>query len=159
MLQEGQMMTDTDTKKALQEVRLRWNYADVIALVTAHLPGTQFKGDRSAWLRGVCELTQKYPHLLRGVHFIQREPFTPYSHQVDEVLKMLGRWEYKSDFNPKFRRIEVNEEGKQELRASLEPKLRDHLEEIRAMANILKGYVSLEEMRESDANDLRGAER
>lgn len=148
----------TDTRKELKEIKSRWNYADVIALVTASLAGTTFKGERSAWLRGMCELSEKYPNFFRGVHFIRRDPFTPYSRQVDEVLKMLGRWEYKSDFNPRFRRIEVNEEGKEELRASLEPKLSDHLEEIRAMADILKEYVSLEEKDESHGNKPRGSE-
>lgn len=133
----------TGTEEELKRARSAWNYADVIALVTANLPGRTFNGDRSAWLRGIYALTQKHPQFFRGVHFIRREPYTPYSRQVDEVLKMLGKWEYRSDFNPRYRRIELSDDGKQELKESLERRLSDHLPEIREMSDILEGYVSL----------------
>ncbi len=120
-----------------------WNYADVIALVTANLHDTHFNGDRSAWLRGLCELSEKYPQFFKGVHFTRRDPYAPFSLKADEVLKMLGRWEYKSDFNPSYRRIELSDDGKRDLKEWLEPKLSGHLGDIAEMAKILEGYVSL----------------
>ena len=131
------------TREALQQVKASWNYADVIALVTANLSGETFNGDRGAWQRGFFEISQKYPQLFIGVRFVRKEPYPPYSRQVDEILKMLERWEYRSSFNPRYRRIQLAAEAERELRNELEPKLSEHADAIRDMSRLLNQYVAL----------------
>lgn len=148
----------TTTKEELARVKAGWNYADVIALVTANLPGEKFNGDRGAWHRGVYELSRKYPHLFRGVHFVRKDPYPPYSRQVDEILKMLERWEYRSSFNPRYRRIELGADAKEELKNALETKLADHLDTIKEMSTILNQHVATQEPDEAKADGDRAGE-
>lgn len=123
-----------------------WNYSDVIALVTAYLPGNRLNGDRGMWLRGISAIAEQHPEFFRRVYFTTRQPLPPYSSQVDEVLKMLGKWEYQGSFNPRFRVIELTEEAKSELRETLEPKFAPaDLQKIRQMSKDLAGYVILQE--------------
>ena len=143
------------TKEELAQVKASWNYADVIALVTANLPGDKFNGDRGVWQRGVYEISRKYPHLFRGVHFVRKEPFSPYSRQVDEILKMLERWEYRSSFNPRYCRIELTADAKQDLKDALEAKLADHLDTIREMSTILNQHVATQEPAAPEADGER----
>jgi hypothetical protein len=135
-----------------------WNYADVIALVTAYLPGNTFNGDRGAWLRGISELVEEYPSFFRQVHFIRRDPLPPYSARVDEVLKMLGKWEYQGSFNPRYRTWEVAQDAKTELRALMERKFTpDQLEKIHGMSEILAGHVSWKPEERGDVESSGGS--
>ncbi len=148
----------TTIREQMERVKSEWNYADVIALVTAYLPETELNGDRGMWQRGVRELSRRYPDYFRGVHFVSKDPYAPYSRQVDEILKMLERWEYRSSFNPKYRRIQLGEDAKRELRATLEPKLAKHLDKVREMSALLNEYVAPREQDHGEANGGRAGE-
>lgn len=139
----------------MEVVKSGWNYADVIALVTAYLPESLLNGDRGTWQRGIHELSRRYPAYFRGVHFVRKDPYPPYSRQVDEILKMLERWEYRSSFNPKYRRIELGSEAKAELKRALEPKLKEHLNVIRQMSEVLSGIVALDEAARAEGDGER----
>ena len=81
-------------KRTRPETQAHWNYADVIALATANLKATNLNGDRGVWMTGISKLADSHPSYFTRVHFIFRAPLPPYSREVDEVLKMLGKWEY-----------------------------------------------------------------
>ena len=143
----------TSLRDETAQVTAHWNYADVIALVTAYLPEERLNGDRGAWLRGIAELAEAHPEYFRRVHFVRRDPLPPYSREVDEVLKMLGKWEYQGSFNPRFRVIALPQAAKTELKSSVEPKFQQsELQQIRAMSQQLANHVKLED----EAGDVGG---
>lgn len=146
----------TTLDQGTNRVKTSWNYADVIALITANLEGERFNGDRGVWLRGISELADRYPTFFRRVHFVHRDPLPPYSREVDEVLKMLGKWEYQGSFNPRFRVIEVSEDAKSELKSQLAQKFESgDLATIQAMSRSFAKHVKLEQGETANVRDPR----
>lgn len=119
-----------------------WNYLDVLELVVACLGGNKFKADKGAWERGILAVRDKYRELLPDVRFTKREPFPPFSREVNEFIRIMDKSRSQSKPNPVYEVVEVSEEAKDDIKAHAHPELKRQLNVICEMSAVLLPYVS-----------------
>ena len=119
-----------------------WGYVEVLEQVVARLELTDLPVNVGLWAKGVSRLKKEFPGLLRGVSFVEREPYPPFSEEVSEFLRMFERSLDMKKPNPYFSPLTIERETKQRIKEEIHPALgAKHLTEINRMAEILQTYL------------------
>lgn len=117
-------LIETLRKQFREQLRTRWNYIDVFALAMARAAATHFVADQGKWngfLKDFKERTKdKAPKLFEEVFFNQREPFGPYSEQVESFFRVMARSSTLGTPNPSYQVYEMSQDTKRDIIESQE---------------------------------------
>ena len=126
-------MTESALQQLRREMTTQYSYLDVLALALATSHVLAFTGDSMRWSTVVREMRDKYPRLLSGIWFSERD----YSEQLEDFFRVMARAGALSFANPRYERIDMAPGAAEHIKAGAAEALAAHAEAIRDIAEHL----------------------
>ena len=126
-------MVESALQKLRREMTNQYSYLDVLALALANSGVLAFTGDSKQWSAVVREMRDKYPELLSGIWFSERD----YSEQLEDFFRVMARAGVLSFANPRYERIDMAPDAAAHIRTSAVQALKEHTDAIRDIADSL----------------------
>ena len=127
-----------------EPTRVEWTYLDVMASIIAEAPKLKFKASTSDWNRLWFDLAQSEDgrELLGDLHFEDREPYPPFSDEVEACIRLLSRAGVLSLGNPRYQYFTIEQENKDAIKRGQERLLAAHGDAIKRLAHTFSARLA-----------------
>ena len=121
-------------------------YLDIMKLVVALLDVPMVKGESEDWQKAWYQIRNSPDgrELLSDVAFKAREPYAPFSHEVEALRRVLSRAGVLALGNPRYRYYTIEPRARDDIQRGNEELSRVHGEALGRMAKALAEALKVE---------------